>query len=152
MGPKLTHLAFSLNLFITLFWNHSWNWNGNCPFQDIGIGVFCYIVQYHSKETKLGSSGQKGTSSAVKNTRVVLVPCGAWKCVHTAVFAVVNISEVLGYHLLHQRSCQGISNITSSIGVSFKHNLSFWFNPLFLTCWSGYVIRNVYKLILSNDG
>ena len=71
-------------------------------FEDIVIGVFCCIMEYCSKETKLGSSGQKDTSSAVKNTRVVLVPCSTWKCVPTAVFAVVDFPEVLGYHLLQQ--------------------------------------------------
>ena len=39
------------------------------------------IVQHDSNETKLGSSDREACPSAGKNTRVVLVPCRAWKCV-----------------------------------------------------------------------
>ena len=35
----------------------------------------CCIVPVDSKETKLGSSNQEASSSAGKNTSVVLVPC-----------------------------------------------------------------------------
>ena len=59
-----------------------------------------------SKETKLGSSNKEASPSAGKNTGVVLLSCHAWKCVPTAIFGGVNISEVAGCHLLRQMSSQ----------------------------------------------
>ena len=59
-----------------------------------------------SKETELGSSGQEASPSAGKNNGIVLVPCRAWKCVPTAVYGGVDISEFLGCHLLRQMSSQ----------------------------------------------
>ena len=53
-----------------------------------------------NKETKLGSSNQKASPSADKNTRIVLEPCCAWKCVPTAISGDVDISEVPGCYLL----------------------------------------------------
>ena len=46
-----------------------------------------------SKETKLGSSDQEASPSAGENTRVVLVPCHAWKCVPTAISGGVDIFQ-----------------------------------------------------------
>ena len=59
-----------------------------------------------SKETELGSSDQEASPLEGKNTRIVLVPCRAWKCVPTAISGGVDISEVLGCHLLRQMSSQ----------------------------------------------
>ena len=59
-----------------------------------------------SKETELGSSNQEASPSAGKNTRVVLVPFRAWKCVPTAISGGVDIYEVLGCHFLRQMSSQ----------------------------------------------
>ena len=59
-----------------------------------------------TKETKLGSSQQESSPSTVKNTTVVLIPCCAWKCVPTAIFGGVDISEVPGCHLLQQMNSQ----------------------------------------------
>ena len=53
-----------------------------------------YNVLPDSKETKLGSSNQEASPSAGENTRVVLVPCHAWKCVPTAISGGIDISEV----------------------------------------------------------
>ena len=61
-------------------------------------------VQPDSKETKLGSSDREACLSASENTRVVLVPCRAWKCVPTAISGGVDISEVPECHLLQQMS------------------------------------------------
>ena len=63
-------------------------------------------VSPDSKETELGSSDQEASPSAGKNTRIVLVPCRAWKCVPTAISGGVDISEVPGCHLLQQMSSQ----------------------------------------------
>ena len=52
-----------------------------------------------SKETIPGSSNQKASLSAGKITKVVLVPCHAWKCVPTAISGSMNVSEVPGCHL-----------------------------------------------------
>ena len=43
---------------------------------------------------------------AGKNTEIVLVPCPTWKCVSTAISSGIDISEVLGCHLLQQMSSQ----------------------------------------------
>ena len=52
------------------------------------------------KETKLGSSDQEASPLAGKNTRIVLVPCRAWKCVLTVISGGADISEVPACHLL----------------------------------------------------
>ena len=59
-----------------------------------------------SKEIELGSSNQEASPSAGKNTRILLVPCHAWKCAPTAISGGVDISEVPGYHLLRQMNSQ----------------------------------------------
>ena len=59
-----------------------------------------------SKETELGSSNQKASPSAGKNTRIILVPCCAWKCDPTVISGGVDISEVFASHLLQQISFQ----------------------------------------------
>ena len=59
-----------------------------------------------SKKTELGSSEQEASPSASKNLGIVLVPCCTWKGVPTAISSGVNISEVLGCHLLQQMSSQ----------------------------------------------
>ena len=53
-----------------------------------------------NKETGLGSSNQEAFPSAGKNTGRVR----AWKCVPTAIFGVLDISELPGCHLLQQMS------------------------------------------------
>ena len=55
-----------------------------------------------SKETELGSDDQEASQLADKNTGLVLVPFCMWKCVSTAIFSVVDISEIPGCHLLQQ--------------------------------------------------
>ena len=81
-----------------------------------------------SKGTKLGSTDQKPSPSAGKNTRIVLVSCGARKCVPTAVSGGVDISEVPGCHLLRQMSSQWkVRKITSMIGVSSTQSVPFCF-------------------------
>ena len=52
-----------------------------------------------SKETKLGSSDQGASPSAVTTTGIVLVKCLAWKRVPTAISGGVDFSEVSGCHL-----------------------------------------------------
>ena len=69
-----------------------------------------------SKETELRSSDQEASPSAHKNTRIILVPCHAWKGVPTAISGGVDISKVTGCHLL-QLSVR-VTKITSKIGVS----------------------------------
>ena len=59
-----------------------------------------------SKETKLASSDRAASRSAGNITRIVLVPCRAWKCVPTTISGSVDISEVPGCHLLRQMSSQ----------------------------------------------
>ena len=52
-----------------------------------------------SRETERRSSNQEASPSAGKNTRIVSVPCRAWKCVPTATSGGVDISEVSVSHL-----------------------------------------------------
>ena len=51
-------------------------------------------LSHDSKETKLGSSNQEASSSAGKNTGIVLVPCCVWKCVLKIISGGVDILEV----------------------------------------------------------
>ena len=53
-----------------------------------------------SRESELGSNDQEASPSASKNTRVVLVPCPAWKCVPTAISHDVDVLEFCECHLL----------------------------------------------------
>ena len=62
-----------------------------------------------SKETKLGSSNQEASPSEDNNTRIVLVPCHAWKSDPTAISSGVDISKVAGCHFLWQMSSQSRS-------------------------------------------
>ena len=72
-----------------------------------------------SSEIVLGNSGQEASLSAGNNTGVVLVPYCTWKCIPTAISYDVNISEVLGCHLLLQMSSLHEGHkITSRIGVT----------------------------------
>ena len=63
-------------------------------------------MQPDSEETKLGGSKQEASPSAGKNTEVVPVSCREWKCVHIANSRDMDISDVLGCHLLQQMSSQ----------------------------------------------
>ena len=75
------------------------------------------IVLPDSKETKFGSSNQKASPSAGKNTRVVFVPRSHME-VHPYSFSSgVDISEVTGCHLLTTDELSvRVTKITSSIG------------------------------------
>ena len=70
--------------------------NLTCHLEDTGTG----------KKDERGSSNQEAFPSAGKNTRIVLVPCHAWKCVPTTISSGLDISEVPGCHLLPQISSQ----------------------------------------------
>ena len=61
--------------------------------------LFGCTVPSDSKETELGSSGQEASPSAGKNIGIVLVPCCTWKCVPTAVYSGVDISDVHSVNL-----------------------------------------------------
>ena len=54
----------------------------------------------NSKKIELGSSDQKASLLADKNTMVVLVLCLIWKCILTAISGGVDISKVPEHHLL----------------------------------------------------
>ena len=85
------------------------------------------------KETELGSSEQEASPSAGKNTRIVLVPCTAWKCVPTAISGSVDISEVPGYALLQHLSCQWRSHMLLQGMVSHELTVYLSVFDLFLT-------------------
>ena len=90
---------------------------------------FLVALPADSKETKLGSRNQEASSSAGKNTSVVLVPCHTWNHDPAAIFCGVDISEVPRCHLLQQMKSQWVSQkITSRIGVSWTHSILFCFN------------------------
>ena len=57
-----------------------------------------------SKETVLGSCDREASPSAGKKTRVVLLPCLAWKCAPTIISGDVDISKAPGRQLLCQMS------------------------------------------------
>ena len=59
-----------------------------------------------SKKTKLGNSDQEASPLVDNNTRIVLVPCHAWKCVPTAIPDGVDNSKVPGCQLSQQMSSQ----------------------------------------------
>ena len=66
----------------------------------------------NSKETKLGSSDEEASSSAGKNTMVVmlvhvmLVHVNTWKCTPIVISGGVGVSQVPGCHLLQEMSFQ----------------------------------------------
>ena len=73
----------------------------------------------HTKETELGSSDQEASPPAGKNTRIVLVPYRAGKCVPTVISGGVDISEVpwVLFVTTDELSVK-VTKITSRIGVS----------------------------------
>ena len=71
----------------------------------------CFLVALYSlilrrPNLKVEVQNQEVFLSAGKNTEIVLVPCPTWKCVSTAISGGIDISEVLGCHLLQQMSSQ----------------------------------------------
>ena len=70
-----------------------------------------------SNETEFGSSDQEASPSPNETTRVVLVPYHAWNCVPTTISGGLDISEVLGCHLLRQVPLR-VTTITSRIVAS----------------------------------
>ena len=98
-----------------------------------------------SKETELGSSNQEASPSTGKNTGVVLVPCGAWKCVPTAICSGVDISEVPGCQLLWQMSSQwGSQKLLQGL---VSHELTAYHSVFdqFLTQWIVAISSKVCK-------
>ena len=89
-----------------------------------------------SKDTELGSSYQEASPLAGKNTGVVLVPCGAWKCVSTPNSSDADISEIPGSHLLWQViSLWGSQKLIQGF-VSHKLTPYLSVFNLFLTQWT----------------
>ena len=83
-----------------------------------------------SKKTELGSSDQEDCSLAGKKTGVVLVPCCAWKCVHTAYSYFWVRVFFIGPWMLFVMTDEflvGFTKITARIGVSWTHILPFCF-------------------------
>ena len=66
----------------------------------------CYTVLPNNNETNLGIRDQEASLSASINTRLISVPCYAWKCVPTAISDSVGIPEVPASNLFQQMSSQ----------------------------------------------
>ena len=58
----------------------------------------CYAVPRDDKETELGSGDHEASPTAGKYTRIVLVPCCAWKYVPAVISSDADISKVPGCH------------------------------------------------------
>ena len=116
-----------------------------CHLEDIGIGVFCCTVLSNSQETKFGSSNQEASPSAGKNTRIVLVPCRAWKCVPTAIPSGVNTSEVPGCHLFWKIRSQWGSQKLLHVLVSYKLTANLSVYNLFLAQWIVTILSEGFK-------
>ena len=81
----LTPVYFSNQIF-TICINNRWLSDFWC-WSNSNILVFSgCTVPSDNKEIQLGGSSQEASPSAGKNTGVVLVPCGTWNCVPTAVW------------------------------------------------------------------
>ena len=102
-------------------------------------------VASDSKETQLGSRNQEASPSAGKNTRIVLVPCWAWKCIPAAISDGEDISKVPGCHLLWQMSSQWDSKKLLQRLVS--HELTAYLSVfnLLLTQWIMVILSKGYK-------
>ena len=133
----LTPVYFSNQIF-TICINNRWLSDFWC-WSNSNILVFSgCTVPSDNKEIQLGGSSQEASPSAGKNTGVVLVPCGTWNCVLTAVSGGVDICKVTGCHSL-QLSSQWLPQFFFfflRIGVSWTRSLplSFlsisWLNKL----------------------
>ena len=71
----------------------------------------CFLPALHSlilrrPNLEVEVQNQEAFLSVGKNTEIVLVLCPTWKCVSTAISGGIDISEVLGCHLLQQMSSQ----------------------------------------------
>ena len=72
------------------------------------------------------------------------MPCRAWKCVPTVIFSGVDISEVLGCHLLQQMSSHWGSQKFLQVFVSQFTSYFSVFNS-FLTQWIMAILSKGYK-------
>ena len=134
--------------------------NLNCHHADTGISFLGCTVWPDTKETKLGSSNQEASLSAIKNTGVILVPCHARKFVLTAISCGADIPKVPASHLLqHTNSQWGLQNSTRSVSNELTAYLSdfylyFWFNKtatLSKVCKSdSFESHNSLKLTFNN--
>ena len=68
------------------------------------VALYSLILRRPNLDVKV--QNQEVFLSAGKNTEIVLVPCPTWKCASTAISGGIDISEVLGCHLLQQMSSQ----------------------------------------------
>ena len=66
-----------------------------------------------SKETKLGSSFEEASPLPGKNTRIVLVPCRAWKCVPTAISG--GVDKVPVCHLLRHEFSYRVTKLLQGL-------------------------------------
>ena len=114
-----------------------------CHLENTRIGSS--TVPRDSKETELGSSNQEASPSASKNTGIIWVPCCAWKCVPTAVSSGMDISEVLGCHLLRQISSQLESQKLLQGFVSHKLPVYLSVFDIFLTQWIMAILSKACK-------
>ena len=118
-----------------------------CHLEDTGMDVLfsgCNVLS-DSKETQLGSRNQQASPSAGKNTRIVLVPCWAWKCILTAISDGEDISKVPGCHLLWQMSSQWDSK--KLLQRLVFHELTAYLSVfnLLLTQWIMAILSKGYK-------
>ena len=101
-------------------------WDLNCHFEDTGIGVFWLLCA--TWWTELGSSDQEACPSAGKNTGVVLVPCLRTEVRPYGYFRWCGYFWVpwVSFVTANEFSVK-VTKITSRIGVSWTHSLSFYF-------------------------
>ena len=95
-----------------------------------------------SNKTELGSSDWEASPSAVKNNRVVLVPCLHMEVHPYSISGCVDISEVPGCHLIRQMSSQwGLQKLLQGLIIHEITAYLLIFNQFKLNEW----IMAIYK-------
>ena len=96
--------------------------------EDTGIRFSGCTVLPDSKETQLGSSDQETSLSAGKNTGIVLVPCLRMEVHSYSYFQCCGYfwGSWMSFVTTDELSIR-VTKITSRIGVSWTHNLPFYF-------------------------
>ena len=115
-----------------------------CHLEDTGM-VFSGCLPPDSKKTKLRSSNQKASLSAGKNTGAVLQPCSHIEVSPYSYFRRCGYfwGPWVSFVKTDEFSVR-VTKITSRIGISWTHNLPFYFQPI-LTQFIMTILSKGYK-------
>ena len=117
--------------------------NLTCHLEDTEIGVF-WLHYATWQEIKLGSSNQEASSSAGRNTTVLLLPCSCMEVDPCSYFQWSGYfwSPWVSFVMTDEFSVR-VTKITLRIGVSWTHILTFYFLTYLNLMNSDHIIKSM---------